>query len=329
MKKLLILLLTVAMLLSVAGCGGNTSDTSDADVSATTVATTTKSTAATKTTADDTTTTADTTTTTGKDNTQATTAITAATAGTTAGTTAATTAAPTTTTTTKKATTTQGAWKMKNILIFGDSYSTFEGQIPNGYVTWYPQTNEPNDVTKVEETWWKQLATDYSLNIVRNDSWSGSTIANLGYGGADVSRTSSFIWRLEMLDANDYFAENPVDTVFVFGGTNDSWAGTAVGEPKYAQLTEADANEVLPACCYFIKRLKEVLPNAKIVWIINNGLKDEIMDGMETIATKYRIACVRLSGIDKQSGHPSVKGMGQIEEQIVAVLDKKYPTWRG
>ena len=42
---------------------------------------------------------------------------------------------------------------MKNILIFGDSYSTFKEYIPNGYAVYYPNL----DIQKVEQTWWNQV----------------------------------------------------------------------------------------------------------------------------------------------------------------------------
>ena len=42
---------------------------------------------------------------------------------------------------------------MYNLLIFGDSYSTFCNYIPDGFVTYYPNL----DVDNVEKTWWKNL----------------------------------------------------------------------------------------------------------------------------------------------------------------------------
>ena len=58
---------------------------------------------------------------------------------------------------------------LKNVFILGDSYSTFEGYIPEGYVAYYrpdgpsylrkkPELEKnDNDVFSVEQTWWYNL----------------------------------------------------------------------------------------------------------------------------------------------------------------------------
>ena len=41
-----------------------------------------------------------------------------------------------------------------NTVIFGDSYSTFENFIPDGYAVYYSEKERPEtDVTKVSQTW--------------------------------------------------------------------------------------------------------------------------------------------------------------------------------
>ena len=53
---------------------------------------------------------------------------------------------------------------MKNVLIIGDSYSTFEGHIPSGYEVFYRAGGrEDNDVSRVEETWWHQVVSAYVI----------------------------------------------------------------------------------------------------------------------------------------------------------------------
>ena len=77
------------------------------------------------------------------------------------------------------------------MLIFGDSYSTFESYIPEGYVTWYSEGEKPyTDVTKVTETWWHQVVSEIDADLIQNNSWSGSTIGYTGYDNADCSTTS-------------------------------------------------------------------------------------------------------------------------------------------
>ncbi len=69
---------------------------------------------------------------------------------------------------------------MKNVMIFGDSYSTFADYIPKGYAVYYSGADRPEtDVGRVEETWWHGLCTDLSLNLVRNDSWANALLGEI------------------------------------------------------------------------------------------------------------------------------------------------------
>ena len=209
---------------------------------------------------------------------------------------------------------------IQNVMIFGDSYSTFEGYIPEGYAFYYKNDEKPGtDVRHVEETWWYGLFAEIGANLVQNNSWSGSTIGNTGYDG-DCSKTSSFICRLETLKENGFFEKNEIDTVFVFGGTNDSWSNAPLGEIKLSDHTKEDLFFVCPAICYFIGRLKEILPSANIVSIINTNLTAEIGDTIKAASDHNGTAYVELSGIDKLTGHPTIKGMAEIKEQVKAAL---------
>lgn len=205
----------------------------------------------------------------------------------------------------------------KNVLIFGDSYSTFEGYIPNGFAVYYSKTGSgETDVRNVEETWWYPLIKETDSRLIQNNSWSGSTICYSGYQG-DCSETSSFICRLNKLTDAEFFKENEINTVFVFGGTNDSWAGSPTGELKYSDWEKADLYSVLPAFCFFINKLKQLLPNADIVCIINTELKPKIAEGFKTACEYFGIKYVALQNIDKRGGHPTVKGMKEIKNQII------------
>ena len=117
----------------------------------------------------------------------------------------------------------------KKVSILGDSYSTFQGMNPEGYAPFYP--NDKNDVTKVEQTWWSLYIKAMGYELEKNNSWGGTTICNTGYGGMDAT-ANSFNARYELLG-------NP-DIIFVFGGTNDAWARSPIGEYKYADWTKDD-----------------------------------------------------------------------------------------
>lgn len=207
---------------------------------------------------------------------------------------------------------------IKNLLIFGDSHSTFEGFVPEGYKSWYGGeggTPEKTDVFCVEDCWWYQLAKELDLNIVRNDSWSGSTIGFSGYNGEDQSSGKSFIARLEKLEEKGLFNKT-IDTVLILGGINDSCANAPLGEVKLDNFVRDDFYFVLPAIGFFVSKLKTLLPNANIIFMIHPTLKPEIANAVKVASDFFDIRYFELIDIAKQSGHPNILGMSQIKEQI-------------
>ncbi len=208
--------------------------------------------------------------------------------------------------------------KNEKTVIFGDSYSTYEGYVPEGYAIYYPR-KEIESVDDVSKTWWHMLLSETNSEIVLNNSWSGSTICNRGYNG-DCSKSSSFIHRLEVLTEEGFFEKNEIDRVFVFGGTNDSWVKMACGEIKFSDWSAEDLHLVLPGICFFIHKLLEVVPKEKVHIIINTQLRQEITDGFLDICKHYGLNYTLLSDIEKQEGHPNYNGMTQIKNQVLASI---------
>ena len=209
--------------------------------------------------------------------------------------------------------------KSEDIMIFGDSYSTYEGHIPAGYAVYYSghRGAEP-DVSDVKLTWWGRLIAETDSNLVQNNSWSGSTIGYTGYNNSDCSHSSSFIYRFEKLLAEGFFEEHKIDRLFVFGGTNDSWSNAPLGESDKEAIEENDLFCVLPAIKYFIARLADKLPDTKLVIIGNCDIKSEITSALALAAERAGATYVGLSGVDKINGHPTELGMEQIKDQILA-----------
>jgi len=202
----------------------------------------------------------------------------------------------------------------------GDSYSTYEGHIPEGYYTYYSDDRIDKPVLRgVEKTWWRLLAAKNDFNIVINDSFSGSTVCNTVREG--LSTATSFISRFDMYAQENFFAENKVDTIFIFGGTNDSGIDAPIGDIKYENQTESDLKCVLPSFCYLIEKAKKVVEN--VVVIINTDLKDEITGGIMKICKNYDAGCVYLKDIDKENGHPTELGMEQICKQVTECIGSK------
>ena len=216
---------------------------------------------------------------------------------------------------------------LKNFIIIGDSYSTHKDYIPDGYSYYYSTEGRPlaMPISKMrpEETWWWKFADSADSHLVQNNSWSGTTIGYTGYSNSDCSKESSFITRYEKLLAEGFFVNNEIDTVLVFGGTNDSWANAPLGEEMLSGWERKDLFSVLPAISYFMESLKRNLPDKRIVFIGNCDIKTEITDFMKKAAEHFGIEYIALNGISKDCGHPTVAGMSEIYEQILCGLQKK------
>lgn len=213
---------------------------------------------------------------------------------------------------------------MKNIVIFGDSYSTHRNSIPKDYGTYYSDEGRGGDlaVTKMqmEDTWWYRFIAHIGGKLVRNDSWTGSTIGYTGYNNTDCSHSSSFIYRYRTLKRDGFFEKHKIDTVLVFGGTNDSWSGAPLGEMQMSGWKEKDLFCVLPAICYFADVLKTDLPDCEIIFVINTDIKEEIQSCIEEVAKQHGFKSVRLKNISKESNHPTKKGMAEICDQLIRAL---------
>lgn len=208
-------------------------------------------------------------------------------------------------------------WGQKRVSVLGDSYSTFGGYVsPATNLCWYNGTDgrkdKKNDVKQVEETWWHQLIAQKGYVLERNNSYSGSTVCCTGYRKQDYS-DRAFITRICNLGCPDI--------ILVFGGTNDCWARSPIGEYRYADWDKASLYTFRPAFAYLLHHLKELYPNARICNITNSELSEAVTSSMAEICRHYGVQNVLLHDIDKQEGHPSIRGMQAICEQVSQALD--------
>ena len=197
----------------------------------------------------------------------------------------------------------------KKVSILGDSYSTYKGVIPSNYSTFYPDAN--NDVTSVDQTWWSLYIKAKGYQLEKNDSWGGTTICGTGYGRMDSSR-SNFISRVDSLGTPDI--------IFVFGGTNDAWANSPVGEYQYSDWTKDDCKNFRPALACLLDMLQKRYPKASIYSILNSELREPINESFREICKHYNVQLIELHDIEKQNGHPSVSGMKSICDQLLEAI---------
>jgi hypothetical protein len=202
----------------------------------------------------------------------------------------------------------------KAVSILGDSYSTYEDFVtPATNELWYYAKNseQKTDVKDVRQTWWHQLIKENGWRLAVNNSYSGATISYTGYDGNDYS-PRSFNTRMDNL--------GQPDIIFIFGATNDSWAGSPIGDFKYEGIKKVDLYEFRPALAHMLRWMTDRYVNTEIYFILNTELKDEINTSVKTICAHYGVPVITLTEVDKISGHPSVKGMRQIADQVNSFL---------
>ena len=206
------------------------------------------------------------------------------------------------------------------VAILGDSYSTFRGFIPEERECYYPSPERVDDVLVVEDTWWHQLFAKRNMNLLFNDSWSGSTVCT------DVRDChppeSAFVFRMKQSLRPTKAGEQSPACILLFGGTNDSWLGREIGCLTYQNWTEQDLRKVLPAYCYMLDYVCKCNPDVTVFCILNTQLNPVIHEGILAACEHYGAVAIELHDINKKSGHPSRLGMQQIAQQINEVLDQ-------
>ena len=110
------------------------------------------------------------------------------------------------------------------------------------------------------------------------------------------------------------------DIILIFGGINDNWANTPIGEYKYEDFKRADLYTYRPALAKLIELAQEHYPNVTLYFIISDDLKTEIVESTKVVCEHYGIKYVQLQGIEKESGHPTVKGMETIANQVLTLI---------
>lgn len=206
-----------------------------------------------------------------------------------------------------------------SLVLLGDSYTTFKGYLPENNYVFYPHEAVP-DVTNVEMTWWKQLIHMRSLHLLCNESSSGTTISNRVR--ETHTTADSFINRMKRVLGPNGVNGEKTNLILIMGGTNDSWIGNEAGELQFEGWTDESLMQVLPAACYMLDYITTNNPDAVKLFLVNNGLREEITEGLVAACEHYGVSVHRLHDISKQFDHPDAEGMKQIAWQANETLDK-------
>lgn len=145
-----------------------------------------------------------------------------------------------------------------SLSIFGDSISTYEGYIPEGFNVFYPLSGE---VTDVSQTWWMQLLDDTGMELCSNNSSSGSTCAGDSLSVDDPQYGCSG-YRVSSLTGD--LGKMP-DVVIVYIGTNDLLNDVPLGDNDGTELVEEGMIENFSdAYCLMLDKIASDYPATRI-----------------------------------------------------------------
>ena len=65
------------------------------------------------------------------------------------------------------------------------------------------------------------------------------------------------------------------------------------------------------------------MPDAEIYCLINTDLKPEITECFENSCYRFGIKSVKFEAIEKELGHPTVKGMRDIKDGVMRAIAEK------
>ncbi len=145
----------------------------------------------------------------------------------------------------------------------GDSISTLEGCIPDGYNVYYSLDNFlQTGVITDKATWWGQVINFFCGKILVNNSWSGSRVTKL------LSSSSEFPSGCSRERTCNLHAEDRYpDVIMIYLGTNDY----GYGVPIYSKNKSGNEKEYFyPAYLKMIRSIKNNYPLAEI-WCFTIG----------------------------------------------------------
>ena len=85
---------------------------------------------------------------------------------------------------------------------------------------------------------------------------------------------------------------------------------------KGADWTTDDCKSFRPAPACLTDKLQKRYPKAEICFILNSELKEPVNESMREVCKHYNIKLIELHDIEKQNGHPLIKGVKSICEQL-------------
>lgn len=215
----------------------------------------------------------------------------------------------------------------KTFSIMGDSISTFEGCVPDGYTLFYNDERlERSGVLRPEDTWWSHTVRALGGTVLADSAWSGSMVEGAGFPAASSPE------RAAALLGRD--GQEP-DAVLVFIGINDyGWGGAAPADAverfgaAYRTMLRNIRTAAPKAAVYCITLLPgrtHGVDHPEFCYRLRGRHLDEYNAAIRDAAAAEgcRVADVRAFGRDYDSlegTHPTNLGMRQFASMVVRAM---------
>ena len=195
----------------------------------------------------------------------------------------------------------------KSVAFLGDSLSTFQGYIPEGYPSYYPK--DYMDVVSVKQTWWMKLIKESNAKLEINNSYSGSKVSG--------TLSSSFTKRVEDLGNPQY--------IIINGGTGDAFNNSVPAGVLHFDADDSELNldEFADSYDLLIRKAISLYPKAFIIVVIPNTVPGDYTSAIIEIAKHYNLFCyvdLHSYRIEMNSGHYQAHGMETVKNVIAKTI---------
>lgn len=197
----------------------------------------------------------------------------------------------------------------KTFSIIGDSISTYDGYIPDGFSAFYPYPTA--DVSTVHKTWWMQVINKLGGSLFVNNSYSGTCVATAS------KYSTRYKTRLNYCLLNGIAP----DVIIIYMGSNDCAS-------QYVNVNDFDQ-----AYLEMLNNLKELCPNSEIILCtlatsIFYEESDRIAYGevIKKYGNEFNYKVIDLEDADisdklVDSAHPNTSGMVEVAEEILKQIN--------
>lgn len=209
--------------------------------------------------------------------------------------------------------------KLENAYIsfYGDSITTFDGYIPDGFASYYPTASA--SVKNVEDTWWYKTILRTNAKLLVNNSYGGTAV----YGGKNQGVDED---RIKLLSTNDICP----DIIIVYFGINDvvNRRTTTLFKDAYIKMVDS-IQKIYPESKLFLCTLAYETNTDKYA----PGLREAFSEIIETVANKKNCEIISFDKVltsDKglsclgDSIHPNKNGMDLLSSEAIRTLNDYY-----